>query len=96
MDDAAGGVEVDERVLARSAEEAARDFRDRELVLVAHATGGGKSVVSESEMMEEERGRAGAGSGGERSRDGENAIGGKRSGEGLMGGDEGSHLGAAV
>ena len=96
MDDAAGGVEVDERILARSTKKAARDFRDRELDLVAHAAGGGKSIVGESEMMEKERRRTGASSGGESSRDGENAIGEKRSGEGLIGGDEGSHLGAAV
>ena len=68
VDDAAGGVEVNERVFTRSTKKAARDFRDRELVLVAHAAGGGKSVVGESEVMEEERRRTGASSRGESSR----------------------------
>ena len=63
---------------------------------MAHAAGGGKSIAGESEVMEEERGRTGASSKGEGRRDGENAIGRRRSGGGLMGSDEGSHLGAAV
>ena len=62
MDDAAGGVEVNEKVFTRSTKKTARDFRDRELVLMAHAAGGGKSVVGEGEVVEEERGRAGASS----------------------------------
>ena len=40
-DDAAGGVEVNERVFTRSAEKTARDFSNRELVLMAHAAGCG-------------------------------------------------------
>ena len=55
-------VEVDEGIFTRSAKKAARDFRDRELVLMAHAAGCGKSVVGEGEVVEEEKGRAGASS----------------------------------
>ena len=47
-------------------------------------------------MVEEERGRAGACSGRESCSDRENAIREERSGGGLVGGDEGGHLGAAV
>ena len=40
-DDTAGGVEVYEGIFTRSAEKTARDFSNRELVLMAHAAGSG-------------------------------------------------------
>ena len=40
-DDTAGGVEVNEGIFTRSAEKTARDFSNRELVLMAHAAGSG-------------------------------------------------------
>lgn len=46
---------MEERVLGREAEGASEDLGDGEVILVAHATRGGKGVVDEGEMMKKER-----------------------------------------
>jgi hypothetical protein len=83
----AGRVNVEKRVLSREAEGAREDLGNGEVVLVAHATRGGKGVVDEGKMMKKER----SGKRARRGRQGRGErvdAGGRENGEWLIVGDE--------